>query len=208
MKHNDSVPLQRQKKLQEILEKNPFVSDEQLASLLNVSIHTIRADRRRSGIPEVRKRGGDFADTLFARAKSLSHREIVGELLEIELDHHGLSLLDTTADMGLSKSGIIRGHVLFAQANTLANAIVDAEVALTAHATVEYLARAYSGQRLLAKAQVVTKHRRRKEVHVIIKTKEKAIFQGSFTIYCLSQRLASYVSTASVSTALQEEKEE
>lgn len=187
----------REKRMQEILEKNPFVSDEQLASLLDVSIHTIRSDRRKIGIPEVRKRGGDFADTLFATAKTLTQQEIVGEILEIELDVQGLSLLDTTPEMGLKKSGIIRGHVLFAQANTLANAIVDTEVALTGRAHVEYLARAYAGDRLLAKACVVKKQRRRREVHVVIKTRQRAVFDGHFTIYCLSERLASYVASSS-----------
>ena len=182
----------RQKQLQAELEKNPFLSDEQLAALLNVSIHTVRADRRQKGIPEVRKRNPDLSSGLFARARTLSQQEIVGDVLEINIDRDGLSLLDTTAEMGLKKSGIIRGHVLFAQANTLANAIVDAEVAITGESRVRFIAAVYAGERVLAKARVIRVQRRRKQVRVQMKTREKNVFDGVFTIYCLTEKLAAH----------------
>lgn len=37
-----------------MLERNPFLTDEQLAKALEVSIQTIRLDRLRMNIPEVR----------------------------------------------------------------------------------------------------------------------------------------------------------
>lgn len=184
----------RQKQMQLELEKNPFLSDEQLATLLKVSIHTVRADRRKNGIPEVRKRNPDSASGLFARARTLSQQEIVGDLLEINLDRDGLSLLDTTPEMGLKRSGMIRGHVLFAQANTLANAIVDAEVAITGESKVRFISPVYAGERLLAKARVIGVQRHRKQVQVLMKTREKDVFEGVFTIYCLTEKLASHFS--------------
>ncbi len=39
-----------------MLERNPFLTDEQLAKALEVSIQTIRLDRLRMNIPEVRER--------------------------------------------------------------------------------------------------------------------------------------------------------
>jgi acyl-coenzyme A thioesterase PaaI-like protein len=183
---------ERYRCLREELEKNPFLSDEQLADRLQVSIHTVRADRRRFGIPEVRKRGEDFASGLYALAKTLSRREIVGDLLEIDLDKEGLSLLDTDEGMGLKKSGVVRGHVLFAQANSLANAVVDAEVALTADATVKFLAPVRTGERLLAKARIIDCKRHAKTVQVIMKTPSKTVFEGVFTIYCLTEKLVSH----------------
>lgn len=183
---------ERRKRLGDELKRNPFLSDEQLALLLSVSIHTVRADRRKAGIPEVRKRGGDFSRGLFATAKTLSDQEIVGELLEIDLDHEGLSLLETTPESGLAKSGIVRGHVLFAQANTLANAIVDAEVALTGEAQVRFPAPLYAGERVLAKAQVISGQRHKKEVQVVIRTRDKLVFEGVFSIHCLNEKLAAH----------------
>lgn len=180
----------RQAKILAELEKNPFITDEELASLCQVSIHTIRADRKRTGIPEVRERTKDVARFLFGQAKTLSAQEITGDLLEIELDREGLSLLDTTDEMTIKKSGIVRGHVLFAQANSLANAIVDADLALTRESRVKYLAPVRAGERVLAKARVTGAKGRRKEVEVIMKTKHKLVFKGNFTILCLDARFA------------------
>ncbi len=178
--------------MKSIIENNPFIPDDELACLLKVSIHTIRADRRKTGIPEVRKRG-EFSDSLFAQAKALSNQEIIGDLLEIDLDKEGLSLLDTNEQMGLYKSKIIRGHILFAQANSLANAIVDAEIALTGEAEIKFMAPVFVGERVLAKARIISEKHRRKEVHVIMKTKKKLVFEGTFTIYCLTPELAAHL---------------
>jgi len=187
------IPAQeRRRQLAAALAKNPLLLDDQLATLLKVSIHTVRSDRRKAGIPEVRKRGDGLSDVLYARARTLSQQEIVGELLEVDLDCEGLSLLDATAEMGLKKSGIIRGHWLFAQANTLANAIVDADVALTGDARVRFLAPIHVGERALAKARMVQSRRHVKKVQVAIKTKDRLVFEGVFTIYCLSDKLAAH----------------
>ncbi len=189
---NDSMIL-RQSKVKEEVEKNPFISDEELASILHASIHTVRSDRRRIGIPEVRKRGKDISDSLFRRSKALSDSEIIGEVLELELDKEGLSLLDTDKMMGLQKSGIIRGHILFAQANTLANAIADTEIAITVEARVKFVAPAYVGERLIAKARVLSSVKRKKEIEVVIKSQKRLVFEGSFIIYSLDPVLASHL---------------
>jgi acyl-coenzyme A thioesterase PaaI-like protein len=187
----------RLSRMQAEIEKNPFVSDEELAALLSVSIHTVRSDRRKIGIPEVRKRGRDFSEGLFGQARALSHQDIIGDLLEVDPDKEGLSLLDTNEQMGLRKTGIVRGHIIFAQANTLANAVVDAEIALTGQAKITYLAPVFVGERILAKAKVIAIRKRRKEVEVIMKTKKKLVFEGTFTIYCLNQDLAAHLNVLS-----------
>ncbi len=179
--------------IREELDKNPFILDEELANILNVSIHTIRADRRKIGIPEVRRRGKDTTDTMFAQARTLTQHEIVGDILEIDLDKEGLSLLDTDESMALKKSSIIRGHILFAQANTLANAILDAEVALTAESVVKFIEPVRANERVLAKAHVVSSKKHKKVVQVIMKTKKKVVFEGTFTIYCMDAEMASHL---------------
>jgi acyl-coenzyme A thioesterase PaaI-like protein len=184
---------ERHERIKTEIGKNPFISDDDLASFLEVSIHTIRSDRRKMGIPEVRKRGKDITHNLFAQSRSLSHQEIVGEILEIETDKEGLSLLETTEKMSLEKTKIIRGHILFAQANTIANAVVDAEIALTAEAKIEFIAPAYAGDRILAKAKVISSHKRKRVVEVILKTQKDLVFHGTFTINCLTYEAASHL---------------
>jgi acyl-coenzyme A thioesterase PaaI-like protein len=185
--------MERHKHIQAEIEKNPFVKDEELANLLNVSIHTIRADRRKIGIPDVRKRTRDLAVSIYGRSKALGDAEIIGDLLEVELDHDGLSLLEITEEMVSVKTGIARGHILFAQANSLANAIVDADIALTGEARIKFVAPVRNGDRILAKARILKADGRKKEVEVIMKTKKALIFQGIFLIYCLTADLAQHL---------------
>ncbi len=189
---NDMMQIRHTKVMEEVV-KNPFISDEELAANLNASIHTVRSDRRKIGIPEVRKRGKEMPDSLVYHSKSLSDSEIVGEVLEITLDKEGLSLLETTENMGLKKSGIIRGHLLFAQANTLANAIVDSEMAVTAETQVRFISPAYVGERLLAKAKVVSSKNHKKKVTVVIKSQQKTVLEGSFMIYSLDPVTATHL---------------
>ncbi|MEW6515613.1 MAG: transcription factor FapR [candidate division FCPU426 bacterium] len=184
-----NIPLERHNRIKAEIDKNPFISDDDLASLLEVSIHTVRSDRRKIGIPEVRKRG----HSLFAQARPLSHQEIVGEILEIEPDKEGLSLLETTEAMSLAKTKIIRGHILFAQANTIANAIIDAEITLTSEAKIEYIAPAHAGDRLLAKARVISSSKRKRVVEVILKSHKDLVFHGTFTIICLTHEAAAHL---------------
>jgi acyl-coenzyme A thioesterase PaaI-like protein len=178
--------------IQQEIAKNPFITDEELAAICDVSIHTIRSDRRKLGITDVRRRIREVAVSVYGQAKTLSENEITGELLEVELDKSGLSLLEITPEMVSAKSGIARGHILFAQANSLANAIVDADVALTGEAKIKFLAPARSGDRVLAKARILKSDGRKKEVEVIMKTRKALIFQGVFLIYCLTVELAQH----------------
>ena len=182
----ESAPKERHQKILEEVQKNPFILDEELAEILKVSIHTIRSDRRRLGIAEVRRRGREISKSLFASAKTLTKQEIIGDILEIELDKEGMSLLDTDSSMALQKTNIVRGHILFAQANSLANAIVNAEVALTAEARVRYVAPVYAGEKVLAKARILATKMNLKEVEVVMKTKRKLVFEGIFLIYPLT----------------------
>lgn len=193
MSEKEENMLQRQERIHLEIEKNPFITDEELAIMLDVSIHTIRADRRRIGIPDVRKRTREVAVSVYGQSKTLNETEIIGDLLEVELDREGLSLLDITPEMVSKKSGIARGHILFAQANSLANAIVDADVALTGEARIKFIAPVRCGERALAKARVIKADGRKKEVEVIIKTKKTLVFQGIFLIYCLSEDLAQHL---------------
>lgn len=176
------------------LSKNPFILDDELASILSVSIHTIRSDRRKIGIPEVRRRGKEVSDTMFAKARTLREPEITGDILELDLDREGLSLLDTDDSMALKKSNIIRGHILFAQANSLASAILDTEVALTSEARVKFISPVHSGERVLAKARVVSALKHKREVEVIMKTKKNLVLEGHFTIYCIDEGMAAHLS--------------
>lgn len=184
---------ERQRQLLAAIEKNPFITDEELAEILKVSIPTIRLDRLELAIPEVRKRTKEMASQFFGASQSLRNTEIVGELIEIEPGKRGLSLLETDQSMCLERCNIIRGHIIFAQANSLANAVADVQVALTGRAEVHFFRTARAGEKLIAKAQVMEKDGHRFLIEVVVRSKDDVICRGEFVIHGMTLEMANYL---------------
>ena len=182
-----------QRQLLAAIEQNPFITDEELAETLKVSIPTIRLDRLELAIPEVRKRTREMATQFFGASQSLRNTEIVGELIEIEPGKRGLSLLETDQSMCLERCNIIRGHIIFAQANSLANAVADVQVALTGRAEVHFLRTARAGEKLIAKAQVMEKDGHRFLIEVVVRSKEDVVCRGEFVIHGMTLEMANYL---------------
>src|SRR5690606_27839793 len=122
-----------------------------------VSVQTIRLDRLALGIPQLRERVQNVAEEVYEPLRSLQENELVGDLIDIQLEKGGLSILDISENMVFSKTRIARGHHLFAQANSLAVATVDAEVVLTGSARVRYIRPVMLGERVIAKATIKVK---------------------------------------------------
>jgi Uncharacterized protein, possibly involved in aromatic compounds catabolism len=184
---------ERQHKLLEAIRQNPFITDEELAEILQVSIPTVRLDRLELAIPEVRKRTKEMASHFFGSSQSLGNQEIVGELIEIEPGKKGLSLLETDRSMCLEKCNIVRGHIIFAQANSLANAIADVQVAVTGKTELNFLRTVRAGEKLIAKAQVLEKKNHRFLIEVIVRCKEEVVCKGTFVIHGMSLEMANYL---------------
>jgi acyl-coenzyme A thioesterase PaaI-like protein len=184
---------ERHQKLLAAIQTNPFITDEELAETLAVSIPTIRLDRLELSIPEVRKRTKEMASQFFGASQSLGVAEIVGELIEIEPGKKGLSMLETDQSMCLEKCNIVRGHIIFAQANSLANAVADVQVALTGNVKMDFLRTVRAGEKLIAKAQVTERKNHRFLIEVLVRSKEEIICKGSFVIYGMNMEMAEYL---------------
>ena len=178
----------RQTRLPKLLARDPFLTDEQLAQKLKVSVPTIRLDRTCLGIPELRERTRLMAETAQNKLKAISKKDIVGDLIALELNKKAISTLTITPDMVLEKTGVMRGHFMFAMADTLALALVDAEVALTGVGNVKYRVPVYAGTTLVAKAEVVNRRKDRFFIHVYIFMRDKQIevFRAKFIVVALS----------------------
>lgn len=184
---NSSKKIIRHKSLTKLLHDNPFSTDEQLAQMLAVSVQTIRLDRIALGIPELRARTRSMAENAQTKVRAIDKKDIVGELLDLELNKSGISTLKITADMVLERTGIARGYYMFAMANTLALAVVDAESALTAVGNVKYKVPVNAGATLVAKA-VVTHHRMDKYyIFVSIKNDSKEVFRAKFIVVSIGE---------------------
>lgn len=174
---------ERQRKLSEMIGENPFLTDEELARAFGVSIYTVRLDRLALGIPELRERLKLVAERAYAQVKSLTSREIVGELVDIVLGQSGISILETTPDMVFEKSKVVRGHHIFAQADSLAVAIIDADIVLTGLANIKFRRPVYVGEKLIAKAEVVRKKRTNYVVLVTTRVGQETVFRGKFVVF-------------------------
>lgn len=174
----------RQESLTSLLVENPFLNDEELAVQFGVSIQTIRLDRLELGIPELRERIKQVAEKNFDKVRSLKKEDVIGEIIDLRLDESGISILTIGEEQVFSTTKIARGHAIFAQANSLAVALTNAPIALTAHATIRFVRPVRLGERLVAKAKVVKADEKgMHSVQVDTFVKDELVFTGTFRIY-------------------------
>ncbi|QPC48360.1 transcription factor FapR [Mangrovibacillus cuniculi] len=181
---------ERQAKLQDTIESNPFVTDEELAEQFQVSVQTIRLDRMELSIPELRERIKHVAEKkMVDEVKSLAIEDVIGEIIDIQLDKSAISIFDVKEEHVFTRNHIARGHHIFAQANSLAVAVVDEEMALTAKATIHFTRSVKLGERVVAKAKVFPtekKDRMRIQVESFVGT--ELVFKGDFDMFRATAR--------------------
>ena len=174
----------RQEQLNQAIEQTPFITDEELAEQFQVSIQTIRLDRMELGIPEVRKRIESVAQENWDETlKALPADEVIGEVIDIELDQSAISILDIQAEHVFSRNHIARGHHLFAQANSLCVAVIDDELALTVNASIQFKRSVRLNERVVAKAKVIHTDKKRTTVEVNSHVEKELVFSGTFEMY-------------------------
>src|SRR5690554_1557071 len=120
MSRSSLVKKERHRVLLKRIKDDPFLTDEEIANMLSVSVPTVRLDRLELGIPEVRERIKTVAEDNYNKVKSLDSNEIVGELIDIDLGKNAISVLETTDDMTFEKTKIVRGHFIYSLAESLA----------------------------------------------------------------------------------------
>ncbi|WP_188801544.1 transcription factor FapR [Sporolactobacillus putidus] len=175
--------MDRQMLLKQTIAENPFVTDDELAHRFSVSVQTIRLDRLELSIPELRERIKHVAKRQFDDVKALHEDEVIGEILDLQLDTSAISLLEINRDLVFSRTGIARGHHLFAQANSLAVAVIDDDLALTSKASIHFIRPVRAGERVVAKAKVTRVERVRTIVEVNSYAGQDHVFKGIFTMY-------------------------
>ena len=176
-----------------LIKKDPFQTDEELAETLKVSVPTIRLDRVELHIPELRERIRELASKAQGKVKSLESREIIGQIVELELDHKGVSILETDKGMVFEKAEVVRGHYIYAMAESLAIAVINEEVALVGVANIKYSVPVFAGNRLIARCElkkVKVIGEKRYFVWVKIYERKTEVFRGKFILVSVeAQRL-------------------
>ena len=170
---------QRQKELIDMLKTDPFYTDEELSSLFDVSIQTIRLDRMSLNIPELRERVKSIAETQSSKVKTLGVKEITGEIIDLSVGRLGISMLEVTQDMIYSKTNTLKDTYIFSLADSLA--IIDAPKVIMRVANVKSFKLIEQQDRLIAKAEVYRNIDKKHYVKVVINNKaQEQIFRGKF----------------------------
>jgi acyl-coenzyme A thioesterase PaaI-like protein len=176
----------RQALLKETINQNPFTTDEDLANEFSVSVQTIRLDRLELSIPELRERIKHVAEkNLEQEVRSLPIEEVIGEIVDLQLDDCAISIFDVTAEHVFKRNRIARGHHLFAQANSLAVAVINDELALTAKATIRFTRQVMENERIVAKAKVMSLEPLKGRTLVEVKSyvSNELVFLGEFEMF-------------------------
>ena len=187
MSRSSSQKQQRQMTLLEKIKYDPFLTDEELADFFKVSVPTIRLDRLELGIPELRERIKNVAESNQEKLKSIEGKELIGELIDLQLGLSAISLMETNDSMAFEKTRIVRGNYIYSLAETLAIAVIDAQVALVGVANIKYKIPVYSGAKIVAKAEVKTSKGSRFVVWVKIYEKNIEVFRGKYILVTIDK---------------------
>lgn len=165
------------------LGEDPLATDAELARRFGVSVQTVRLDRLALGIPELRQRTMQVAERALGRVRALAAREMVGELIELNLGVEGISRLTTDVSMSFARTGVVRGQFLYAQAESLALALIDADHVLTGLARLRFRRPVRVGEPLLARARVVRPRGSGKYVvQVLTAVDGEEVFRGKYLV--------------------------
>ena len=139
MSRTNEARKERNKQIIDYLKQDPFANDEKLAEYFNVSINTIRLDRARLGIREVRERIKDRASENIKKIVSLGKEEIIGNVIEFVPGEKAVSVLETKDYMSFENTDVIKGYHIYSMAETVAISIIPNKVALVGVANIKYV---------------------------------------------------------------------
>ncbi|MBN2851103.1 MAG: transcription factor FapR [Clostridia bacterium] len=178
----------RQKNLDMIVNEQPFLTDEQISQKLDVSVPTVRLDRMELGIKEMRERVKDVATKTKEKVKALSKKDIIGQLLNVELNKKGMALFETTSEMTFNNSDIVSGQYLYSFAESTALSIIDSEVALVGVANIKYKIPVKANDSIISRAEVKKIRMNNFIVWVTIFREETEVFRGKFILVAAKQK--------------------
>ena len=166
---------ERQILLASRLRDKPFMTDEELAKMLAVSVQTVRLDRMELGIPELRERVRRLAEDT-----SEGHDDDSGRIIDLTPGISGISVMEITPAMTFDGTKVARARYMFAQACDLAEAVAAIPSAVTGVAYIKYKTPVHVGDRLVARAKLMHQRENRHFVWVMTKRDMKEVFRAKF----------------------------
>jgi hypothetical protein len=180
-----SAKQKRHKRLVALLDTDPLMSDNRLALELGVSVGTIRLDREALNLPGLRERTRLMAERESNRLASLKQEDVLGDILELEPDRRALSVLPTSREHAFRHTNLIADHYIYAQAATLAIAVVREALAVIGSARVQFGHSPHVGERLTAIARVRAHKDGKYMVSVHTRVEDREIFVARFVVVAI-----------------------
>ena len=115
----------------------------------------------------------------------MSSGDIVGHIIDIELNNFGVSVLETDDSMVFEKTKIVRGQFIYAFAESIAMAVINENAAIVAVANIKYKLPVYSGARLVARCElkeIREKDDKRYLVWIKVFNKNIEVFRGKYIL--------------------------
>ena len=171
---------ERRHEIKKAINENPFITDSELCELFNVSIQTIRLDRTQLNIPELRKRIKSVAKQNYEYIKGL-------EAIQVKPNYSAQSIIEITEEYVFQKTRIARGHILFAQANSLCVALIHNSTVLTQESNLKFIEKVKLHDNVRAEATVINRTNRHYDIKVESFVKDTRVFTGIFKMFYISE---------------------
>ncbi len=178
---------ERRHEIKKAINENPFITDSELCELFNVSIQTIRLDRTQLNIPELRKRIKSVAKQNYEYIKGLEANEVIGDLIQVKPNYSAQSIIEITEEYVFQKTRIARGHILFAQANSLCVALIHNYTVLTQESNLKFIEKVKLHDNVRAEATVINRTNRHYDIKVESFVKDTRVFTGIFKMFYISE---------------------
>lgn len=178
---------ERRTLIETTIQQNPFITDQALSDMFEVSIQTIRLDRSQLQIPELRERVKNVAKDQYRNISALEDQDIIGDIVSLEPNLSGKSIVTISKKDVFTRNAIARGHVLFAQANSLCVAIVKHASVLTKESHIHFVKPVQLGDVVVAEAEVQFHDDKYYEMSVTSFVAQEKVFEGLFKMYYISE---------------------
>lgn len=155
------------------LQKNPCLTDADLARMFDVSVATIRLDRQALGIPQMRSR------ILDAVASFRPNGEEGLVVLDVEPGRKGFALFCPTQEM-TSRDGFVGAEYLYGAAAELAQRIQGERFTPVQVGNIKYKIPVYPGTSLIAKGVITRFRGDRKYIYISFFSKADEVFRAKF----------------------------
>ena len=112
---------------------------------------------------------------------------MIGDLIQVKPNYSAQSIIEITEEYVFQKTRIARGHILFAQANSLCVALIHNPTVLTQESNLKFIEKVKLHDNVRAEATVINRTNRHYDIKVESFVKDTRVFTGIFKMFYISE---------------------